>query len=145
MQTARLTISQEMLYRRRLTPVLYLDNYTKHLQEQEPLLGTSERGPLASSSSLTAAEEGASQEDTKDPNSGKNVSAQNVVKWAIWLLLGAVLVGTVLGTVLVSIPLQRSAHAPGKTLNRLGQFWPVSSQAIACDVPTRIELNGMLN
>lgn len=38
------------------------------------------------------------------------------MKWTIWLLLGAVLIGTVLGTVLVSLPMEDSAHAPGDTL-----------------------------
>ena len=42
-----------------------------------------------------------------------NKNAQRLVKWTIWLLLGAVLIGTVLGTLLVSLPMEDSAHAPG--------------------------------
>lgn len=37
------------------------------------------------------------------------------MKWTAWLLLAAVLIGTILGTVLVSIPLQNTAHPPGAT------------------------------
>jgi hypothetical protein len=42
------------------------------------------------------------------------LSAKRVVKYTIWFLMSAVLLGTILGTVLVGMPLQRSVHAPGE-------------------------------
>ena len=41
------------------------------------------------------------------------VGAQRVITWTLWLLLAAVIIGTIIGVVLVSVPMQRGHAPPG--------------------------------
>ena len=77
--------------------------------EHQPLLGPSHAPGQEASSSRTG------QQGTPDEERQLhfNRNAQKLVKWTIWLLLGAVLIGTILGVVLVSIPMQNSTDPPG--------------------------------
>ena len=78
--------------------------------QQQPLLGGSRNEPAECSSSRP--KEALSEDEQRQQQ--YNANAQRLVKWTIWILLGAVLLGTILGTVLVSIPLQNAADPPGK-------------------------------
>ena len=77
-------------------------------------MDSSDRAPATSSSHIRETDGRFVSNEADGTKDGPSAAGQAVIKWTIWLLLGAILVGTILGTVLVSVPLQRSAHAPGK-------------------------------
>lgn len=50
---------------------------------------------------------------TQEAQARFEAGAQKVVMWTVWLLLGSVMLGTVIGVVVVSGPLQRGDPPPG--------------------------------
>ena len=79
-------------------------------QETQPLLTTQERREHGGEDS---SQQASTQLNELESRESVEVAAKRVVKWTVWFLMALILIGTVLGTFLVSMPLQKSVHAPG--------------------------------
>lgn len=79
-------------------------------QEAQPLLTPQDRREHGDENS---SQQASTQLNELESRENAEMAAKRVVKWTVWFLMALILIGTVLGTFLVSMPLQKSVHAPG--------------------------------
>lgn len=104
--------------------------------DREPLLERQQGDNEASSSAQPAEPVPRRQLPAQSEEDAENalfeLRAHKVVTWTVWFLLAAVLIGTVIGVVLVSLSMQKGDGPPGNP-SQLGS--PLSGSNVQLSIP----------